>query len=100
MDALERAGVGPFELRVVLEEEPTRPTLSVPEDARPPASAAPAVVAAHTEGREALLECARKDSGVARLLLEFGAQVVDIRGPSPTPEPMGATEAGEVEEPS
>ncbi len=44
------------------------------------------------DGARALLENAKQNPGVARLLLEFGAQVVDIRtldAPPPDPEESG-----------
>ncbi len=99
MESFHRATGGRGEIRVVLEEEPIRAAPAASSVvASSPATTDPG--ASHNAGREILLECARNDPGVAKLLLEFGAQVVEIRGPDSTGEPLPEAEAVQVEEPS
>jgi len=98
IDALRRAAGENVELRVVVDEEAPTAAAAAPEPG--PGSAAP-IAAARPGATDTLLDSARKDPGVAKLLLEFGAEVVDIRAPEADGEPIPAAETpGQVEEPS
>jgi len=69
-------------------------------EAEPAAAEPPRVAPAPSIDYRELLEKARHEPGVERLLREFGAQVIDIR-PLDAPRPVEAEpgEAGPAEEP-
>ena len=100
----ERITGGPVNIRVesgetaatVAEEPPPTGELAAPPEPRAPESVATKTPRGAQPGRSELLEQARKEPGVKKLLREFGAQVVDIR-PLEVRAPEPATDVEDQE---